>query len=486
MKFNSVNVNVGFQNISSFIDTGMLVIEKSGLSMISVSVISNTDDANFYIYQNIQMQSNTRISDGSWNTGTHVITLQLHNGDKIWRKKLQQQDSERLQQETNKLRHDVDTNLALLTTQLQQKFDFLQKSLVDEGKLNETKQNMLLLQEKYQTLEHNYNRLQQEHSLLQTKFIAMENEMKRSNNRTDNCEKKVLDLESYHNATETRFRAQGEELYLMKNKSLQVEQEMAAFKQLPNIKPLIEINTLQNTVKSLTSQTNSLSMKEQARSQDFLALFNITVGTTKTLTELSTNVNNRLYDVWNNQTAAIAAIENNLTNQLQSFQTNQNKAIIRLENMVRAAESRANGTHDLLQRQINKSVEKVAMTAFVPVDTSRLSVGSVVKFSDVKFSIGIRTPSSFKNTGKFVCEKSGLYIVSASMEMNYDFSEFHIDVNSKVFTKNSKHNSDYWHSTSVSIAIELNTNDTVWIQISHTSANIRGDLHSRFTIIKIQ
>ncbi|CAC5421382.1 unnamed protein product [Mytilus coruscus] len=225
------------------------------------------------------------------------------------KKKLQQQESDLLQQQTIKLRHDVDKNLALLTTQLQQKFDSLQKSLVHEGKLNETKQNMLLLQQKYQTLENNYNRLQLDHSLLQNKFVTMKNEMTISNNRTDRCEKKVLALESYHNATETRFHVQGEELSVMKNKSLQVEKELAALKQLANIKPLVEINALQNTVKSLTSQTNSLSMKEQARSQDFLALFNMTVGTTKTLTELSTNVNNRLYDVWNNQTEAIVAIK---------------------------------------------------------------------------------------------------------------------------------------------------------------------------------
>lgn len=102
-------------------------------------------------------------------------------------------------------------------------------------------------------------------------------------------------------------------------------------------------------------------MKEQTWSQDFVALFDMTVGTTKTLTDLSTNVNNRINDVWNNQTAAIAAIETNVTSQLQSFQTNQNKSIVRLENMVRAAESRATRSRDLLQCQINKSVENVCI-----------------------------------------------------------------------------------------------------------------------------
>lgn len=121
------------------------------------------------------------------------------------------------------------------------------------------------------------------------------------------------------------------------------------------------------------------------------------------------------------------------------------------------------------------------MTAFVPADTSTLAIGRGIQFNDVKFSVGIRNISTFKNTGKFMCEKTGLYIVSVSMEMNYDNTEFY----GKEFTKSSKHNNGYWHSASVLIAIELKTNDTVWLQIGNTQTKIRGDLHSRFTIIKI-
>lgn len=203
---------------------------------------------------------------------------------------------------------------------------------------------MFLLQQKYQTLEHNYNRLQHEHAILQNNYNKMDNEITTSKNRSYLCEEKV--------------RVQGLELYGMKNKSLQIEGEVAALKQLANIKPLVEISTLQNTVKSLLSQTNALSMKEQARSQDFLALFNMTVESTKTLTQLSSNVNNRINNVWLNETAAIAAIENNMTSQLQGFQTNQNKTFMHLENMVLAVERSANGSHDLLQRQINNNGEK--------------------------------------------------------------------------------------------------------------------------------
>ncbi|CAC5421372.1 unnamed protein product [Mytilus coruscus] len=139
-----------------------------------------------------------------------------------------------------------------------------------------------------------------------------------------------------------------------------------------------------------------------------------------------------------------------------------------------------------IESEATKNSERVAMTAFVPSTTTHLSVGSVVKFSVVKFSVGIGTLSSYINTGKFVCVKSGLYIVSTTVESNHNGAEFHIYVNGKLFTKTYKYDKNgWWHSTSVSIVIELNMNDTVWVQIGVTPTQIRGDLHSSFTIIKI-
>lgn len=102
------------------------------------------------------------------------------------------------------------------------------------------------------------------------------------------------------------------------------------------------------------------------------------------------------------------------------------------------------------------------MIAFVPADTSTLAVGRVIKFNDVKVSVGIIDISTFKSTGKFVCGKRGVYIVSPSMEMNLDNTEFYIYVNGKEFIKSSKHhNNGYLHSASVLKAIDLNTNDTI-------------------------
>lgn len=44
----------------------------------------------------------------------------------------------------------------------------------------------------------------------------------------------------------------------------------------------------------------------------------------------------------------------------------------------------------------------VAMTAHL---TSGTSANRIMKFGDVKFSIGINDLAAYKSTGKFVCEK---------------------------------------------------------------------------------
>ncbi|CAG2190469.1 unnamed protein product [Mytilus edulis] len=139
-----------------------------------------------------------------------------------------------------------------------------------------------------------------------------------------------------------------------------------------------------------------------------------------------------------------------------------------------------------VKSDVTRSTERVVMTAFVPTFVT-LSVGSVVKFTDVKFSAGMGDLSTFKSTGQFKCGKRGfLYIVSVTIMFNINDSEFHIYLNGKVFTTNYKRQHDnWWHSSSAVIAIELNTNDTVWVQIGGATTAVNGGLYSRFTIIKI-
>ncbi|CAC5400069.1 unnamed protein product [Mytilus coruscus] len=274
-------------------------------------------------------------------------------------KKLQQQEMLRQRQDTDKLRHDMDQNLALLASQLQQKFDILDQNRVDEVKLNKTKEDLLLYTEqKYQTLEQKHNDLKQEHSKLLKKYSVLENEIIAITNKTKQAEEKDVHQEIFNNGIDMRIRIQGEELNTIINKSLEVEKEVLSLKQLANIKPLNAINAIQQTVNTLKSQTNSLRVNEQARSQDFLALFNMTVDTKQTLVEFSSNVNSKIQELGHNQTGSLVAIGHNMTNELDALRINQSIFFMDIENKMRVAENHTNGTLASLQSQIKQSTEK--------------------------------------------------------------------------------------------------------------------------------
>lgn len=357
--------------------------------------------------------------------------------------KLRDQATERLRQDTSLWQHQINTNLALLTSQLQQKFNTLEPDQM----LNETRNDLELLEKKYQLLEENYNKLQQENNVLQKNYALVVND-----------------------------------LMVVKNKSLQVEKDMSTLKQMANIKPLQEIGTLQQTVQILSTKTTSLSMNEQARRQDFLALVNITVDTKKSLANLGTLVSRRIFELEQNHTEANTDMKQHFETLFQRIQISQNNTVAEFENAIQEAARSANDTYSMMRRQIDANAEEVAMTAFVS-STIYLLAGNVVQFNRIYFSVGISNLTMYITSGKFKCEKPGLYTISVTITM-YG-GEFYIYVNGNQITATYKHESDvWWHSSSTTISLQLQVNDSVWIQTS--SVHVRGGSYSHFTIVKVK
>lgn len=126
----------------------------------------------------------------------------------------------------------------------------------------------------------------------------------------------------------------------------------------------------------------------------------------------------------------------------------------------------------------------VAMTAFVS-STIYLLAGNVVQFNRIYFSVGISNLTLYITSGKFKCEKPGLYTISVTITMYENGGEFYIYVNGNQITASYKHQSDVrWHSSSTTISLQLQVNDSVWIQTS--SVHVRGGSYSHFTIVKVK
>ncbi|CAC5401178.1 MYH [Mytilus coruscus] len=124
--------------------------------------------------------------------------------------------------ETNGLRHDIDNKMSLLTTQIQQ-------ILVE-------------LQDKYGDLLDNFTILQNKYINLKDKYVAQESELLFLRNKTTSLEKRVSNLDN--------------------------------LKSVQTIKNAYE---LKQQVQLLKSETHMLTLNEQARRQDFQALYNLTL-----------------------------------------------------------------------------------------------------------------------------------------------------------------------------------------------------------------
>lgn len=380
--------------------------------------------------------------DNPQGNGGTTITNQYLTISKFYEEmKLQQADTTNVRQETIKLRHDTDTSLTLLTSQLQQKFDLLDKKLAEIERQNNSNSDFV-------NLEHKYIQLEQKYLNLEQNYIT-----------------------------------QGHELAMLKNKSRLLDTSIEDLKHLGSIKPLHEITTLQQKVKSISAQTSLLNMKEQARSQDLIALYSKVQEHEATNNRSITDLSTKLNTLQTNHNASIT----NLGTELRNVEKNQSIHFVDVESKMRAATIMNNQTFIHLQRQIDTSTEQVAMTAH---PSSSPTKSGIIKFDNVAFSVGIANLSAFKSSGKFVCEKEGLYLFSVSVYSNTNDAFFNIYLNGKRISYtyigyNSNNPSSMGNTGAAVHALQLRLNDSVWV--TYPGAYYVGSSDgSTFTIAKIK
>ncbi|CAG2231708.1 unnamed protein product [Mytilus edulis] len=206
-----------------------------------------------------------------------------------------QQKMENLQLETFTLRHDMDNSFVLLTAQLQQKLELLDTKLSDIAKSNETLQ------------ENKYNQVVTELQLVTNKTKQLDNQL-------------VLQTGLY-NVVLKKLSIQEKESADLRNESVLVSQEISNLKQLSSIQPLQEIKSLQQKVETISAMTNSLSMTERARSEDFLALYNMT---TSSMNDLQVRTQRKMKQLENDYNTSVTTIDRRIDNFINETRVSQN------------------------------------------------------------------------------------------------------------------------------------------------------------------
>lgn len=128
----------------------------------------------------------------------------------------------------------------------------------------------------------------------------------------------------------------------------------------------------------------------------------------------------------------------------------------------------------------------VAMTAHLSTDSSP---SGILKFDDVKFSVGINNLTTYKNTGKFVCERKELYMISSTIMSEANGAHYVMYLNGIKLSDtyigySSSPPSTMYHTGTAVLARQLLPNDSVWVQKS--SYSVHGGFYSTLTIVKVK
>ncbi|VDI63085.1 Hypothetical predicted protein [Mytilus galloprovincialis] len=383
------------------------------------------------------------------------------------------------QLEDQQLRRYIDNAFAVLTSQLEHKFDALDQKFI-------RCENQSVPSQANGTLEQKYIDLERKHTDLDRKYMDLE--------------KKYIQMQSMNN---DKFYLLKKHFLTIQNKTSEISNDVNTLKQLGNSKPLQEIQTLQQQFTAVSAQVQSLTVIERVNRLDFLALYNTTIeqkialsalnisGSSNQLvklTEIQTNNSKQLLRLGELETKTskellrLEELESNTSKQLLRHVQNHNSSTAGIISKIEAMENQKNKTMSVMQKQINKNAERVAMTAH---PSSSGTVSNIIKFNYVTFSVGITNLATYKSTGKFSCEQEGLYIISASVMSQTSSAYYCIYLNGNDIscTYIADHSGNDHHTAAVTVTRKLNLNDQVWL---HTDGGwyLDGGDFSSFTIIK--
>ncbi|CAC5418718.1 unnamed protein product [Mytilus coruscus] len=387
------------------------------------------------------LEKNSVPSGQSASTNNQYLTVTEYLGDKT-----------RINHELEEIRRDHDRTLGILTTQLQERLVAIEKSVTESKLQNQT---IIDLGSRNRELEDNFTRLEEKLHKLQDRYIIQQTELVKSKDKTD-----------------------------------MLEHELSSLKKLQSIQQLQSLHALEQSFQTISSKVNILSSHELVRNQDFIALHNLTGIELAKLGKQTGNLTSRIEDIIkdaNNTTNQMGYIETRLKLNIEKLNATAQNQIKQLERTFKNYEKQQNKTLDSVMQQIHSNSLDVVIAACHTSGPDTLSLGAVIKFDNVKTVHGYSDVSSFTSTGKFKCEISGFYYISAFIASNTEEAGFGIMKNSHTLANgwHNKRTNGWNRSASLFIAVDLQKDDNIWIRTIRHMLVTRNDLYSCITIFKM-
>ncbi|XP_063404371.1 uncharacterized protein LOC134687842 [Mytilus trossulus] len=231
-------------------------------------------------------------------------------------------------------------SLQILTNQIQHKFSAMDDKLQKYTTPNVTIEHETL-EQKYRELELNFTLLQQNNRLLQGSYVN-----------------------------------QKEELALLKNTTYEVLKELSELKQMKSVAQVLDLHDVQSEIQSLKQKSNAMMINQNARSQDFLALYNMTRIVENNVNQMRKNFTTQIISQGIILNAITARNLNNLSKRFHDIESKQNISFVNVASKITR-----------LEGKVSNNSRQVAVTACASAYGTFSD--NVLKFQTVKLEKGI-------------------------------------------------------------------------------------------------
>ncbi|CAG2201524.1 unnamed protein product [Mytilus edulis] len=363
-------------------------------------------------------------------------------------KKVLKHQIDEVEQKIYQLKHDNDQTLTILTEQLKHKLSIMEDKLSETSKHNDSIR-LFDLERKYTLMSEILSKVQINYRDLQSRY-------------------KTQDLENWR----------------LTNLTLELEKKITVLDNLEGVNQILDIFTLKQQVHSLRQTTRLLTNHQNARNQDFLDLYNLTITSEKNMKQLQKDFSYDLHMIGNNWNQRIYDVNSRITNTFKdiSAKNNELQSIVNDQNVtIMDVYSEIANIKDLL---IENS-RKVALTA---CSNGGTFPDTIVKFPNILTKTGISDIVSFKSSGKFVCEFPGLYFISSNIRSTSNLVKYYLKKNESIISYSAITD---WSSsvgittTGISAAVYCQKNDELYLYLGSFRNNIDGT-GSCFTVMKIK
>ncbi|CAC5407702.1 unnamed protein product [Mytilus coruscus] len=277
-----------------------------------------------------------------------------------------------------------------------------------------------------------------------------------------------------HDVLQQRFKLQESDITtFLRNKSVELEKKISVIEQLKTINQSLDLHNVQNEIQQLQQKTSILKSNQNARNQDFLALYNMTLMSDK-------NVKDQFIQFESHQNLTFENVISKIRNNSKQIDYQLDMLTHKINASLKNVFSKMN----MLNSQIGENSKKVALTACTVADKV---INGAVTFPKIYTSVGITNQAAFQSTGKFVCDVPGLYYISSYIRTNENGFEFYLMKNNVLKSKSA---TTAWpgnpgYSTSViTAAVDVQRNDELYLKTSNSYRIQYG--YSCITVIKVK